>query len=121
MKRLTPNGQSLSRKISPGEWYNYTEQSADDFGFREEAEQTLDNHDRSTCDSCHSSHLDEEITKEEIVAALKSLKRGKAPGPDGLASDFFVNEISLFSFPLVLGLLFYPWLPTSSKTGRGGG
>uniref|UniRef100_A0AAR2IUE6 Reverse transcriptase domain-containing protein n=1 Tax=Pygocentrus nattereri TaxID=42514 RepID=A0AAR2IUE6_PYGNA len=40
-------------------------------------------------DAVASNQLDEPLTKEEFLAAVKSLQNGKSPGPDGFPSEFF--------------------------------
>lgn len=47
-----------------------------------------------------SADLNSLITKEEVVEAIKSLKGGKAPGPDGFAAEFYKKMCKFISEPL---------------------
>lgn len=52
---------------------------------------------RSFLDSCtlpelvqdDRKYLDAEITYEDIIESIKSLKNGKTPGPDGLSNEIY--------------------------------
>lgn len=97
VKSLTANKLNSSNLISPRAWFVYfrtllnIENTADDSGFSQEVEDVVNSHDIHRCDECIHSQLDEEISEAEIRKAIKSLKSGKAAGPDGLPSDFFLH------------------------------
>ena len=42
-----------------------------------------------TISDSKKQELDAPISREEALLALKSLQSGKAPGPDGLSSEFY--------------------------------
>lgn len=48
-----------------------------------------------------ASDLDKDIVVEEIIDAIRSMQRGKSPGPDGFPSEFF-KKISEKLAPLLL-------------------
>ena len=60
------------------------------------------------------SELDRNITEEEIVLAVKSLKRGKAYGADNLLNEYFIETIDVLSgqlcklFNKIIDTGFYP-------------
>ena len=57
---------------------------------------------------CHASpapssdQLNADITREEVQAALKRLKRNKAAGVDGIKAEFILDAADLLRTPLVL-------------------
>ena len=106
LKSLTTVRQRATHEIPPRSWYDYfktlfnADQTLDDNGF---AEDTVNAHDIYDCENCANAQLDDDITETEILCALKKLKRGKAPGPDGLSSDFFQHATDVhvrFLLPL---------------------
>ena len=62
--------------------------------------------------------LNADITKKEIVDAVKSCKGEKSPGDDGLPAEFykkFLDQIITFLLPLYNGALFFGSIPDSFK------
>ncbi|CAH2247447.1 Hypothetical predicted protein, partial [Pelobates cultripes] len=58
-----------------------------------------------------ASMLDEPIGMEDLAAALKSMKTGRAPGPDGFSSGYYKH------FATIL----LPWLTKAiNKVAEGG-
>ena len=60
----------------------YTKDSSVKFEYRNSSNIGIDADDRET--------LDKEITNEDLKKAVKDSKRGKAPGLDGLTTEFYV-------------------------------
>ena len=56
--------------------------------------------DSANSDTGHNEALNSRITEEEVLKCLKSLKDGKAPGPDGIPNEFYK-----FSADVILPLL----------------
>eukprot|EP00745_Piridium_sociabile_P014687 TRINITY_DN21651_c0_g1_i6.p1 TRINITY_DN21651_c0_g1~~TRINITY_DN21651_c0_g1_i6.p1 ORF type:complete len:655 (+),score=42.51 TRINITY_DN21651_c0_g1_i6:130-2094(+) len=48
------------------------------------------------CANCLNAQLDGEISQDEIRNAINRMKNGKAAGPDGLPSDFFLRTQDVF-------------------------
>ena len=70
-------------------------------------------------DSTDSDLLEGEITKDEILKALKDMEDNKSPGPDGLTKEFYVSTFDVLGDVLlrVVNLCFQQEsLPVSSKT-----
>ena len=101
LKSLTTNRQRTTHDIPPRSWYEHfkslfcTHQASDDSGFAEVVQDTLDAHNLNDCENCANAQLDDDITEAEILGALRKLKKGKAPGPDGLSSDFFQHAMDV--------------------------
>ena len=105
VKNLTRNTYNTSKNsISAHAWFNYfktllnieevNEENAityADFEFETEFSVRTHNEDNG-CYDCQEGILDDIITEEEILEALNNLKRGKAAGPDGICSDFFIES-----------------------------
>ena len=45
--------------------------------------------------------LEAPISKKEVFSAIKGLQSGKAPGPDGLSSEFYKEFHNLLTDPLL--------------------
>ena len=95
--------------MSPRVWYDYfqkllnVETSTEDSNFGRKVEEKLIDHTSAACDACTNAELDTEITQDEILRAIDSMKKSKAPGPDGLPSEFFsyAKDVSVkFLHPL---------------------
>lgn len=54
--------------------------------------------------------MGEDITVEEISEAIKSMKSGKAAGPDGLPTEFYKSFESKLKTPLLDMLCYVIWL-----------
>jgi len=70
-------------------------------------------------DSDHSDSLEGEITKDEILKALKAMAGDKSPGPDGLTREFYLSAFPSLGDVLVrlVNLCFQQGsLPLSSQT-----
>jgi hypothetical protein len=55
--------------------------------------------DASIDNDIEDSIFNAEITDEEILYALKSLRRGKSPGEDNTTPEFFITGVDIL-FPL---------------------
>lgn len=80
--------------ISPTEWKEYfqnllnNEREVGD-GFRDEVVRSLHEHDQN-CEQCEQNtpqSVNEDITVDEVIDSVDSLKPNKAPGPDGLTAE----------------------------------
>ena len=102
LKSLTANKANGSNGISPRAWYEYfrnllsIECASADSSFDQDVENVISNHDSSSCGNCSNAEMDKEISESEILDAIKSMKKAKAPGPDGIPVDFFQHASIIF-------------------------
>ena len=88
------NGRSVrAGNISNEEWQRHFESL---FYERVDAGEVIDDgrfHDSVHLDEVQAQIFNADITEEEILKAVKSLKLGKSAGLDGIISDMFVSGI----------------------------
>ena len=78
-------------------------QTSGDSAFAEHIKVTVNEHDPRNCEPCQDPQMDDDITEDEIRSALRKLKSGKASGPDGISSDFYLHVCDIhlkFLLPL---------------------
>lgn len=103
LKSLT-GSKPCASSISPDAWYQYFKrllnaEVTDQTDFLTEVKDNLDEHTRSICDRCMDFEFDDIISEKEICKAINNMKKGKAPGPDGLPTDlFFYAKENLVKF-----------------------
>ena len=96
------NYGNTAKTIDASAWYNYFknllnvgESQVDQSDVNEialEMEDHVKEHNReNNCMKCNAGLLDEDISESEIKNAIDALKKGKAAGPDGMSSDFFIT------------------------------
>lgn len=78
--------------ISIGDWLTHFETL---FANQSEEEITDDIEIEVPDSEIENLIFNSEITEDEIVFAVKSLRAGKAPGPDGIIPEMFINTIDI--------------------------
>ena len=117
VKRLSLK-ENCTDKISSEEWLNYFSMLLgnatfdSDPVFKETINNMLCEHD-FYCDKCNSNqlinenisnNLNKDISEQEVNNALKEMKNGKAPGPDGLPIEFLKHLTKVLSPALLVDL-----------------
>lgn len=97
---------AIQNNIKPHEWLQYFKNllhcESDNHNNPDDdaAVTTGDNTVNGNMFPTHLDHqcddMNREITPSEVLNSIKDLKRGKAPGPDGLGSDFFMITSPIF-------------------------
>ena len=93
--RESTSKRVVSNNISTQKWFTHFQKLFNDI--EEADDDQLDIHEEFNVKDIDS--LEADITNDEVIAAIRSLKNSKAAGPDGIISEFFKHsDTSLLPF-----------------------